>query len=113
MIRKRNPLDDTMTFGTGLPMDISGIEPPSEVPARVLPSQFPPMVQPMEGAVIGDVNNNIYDFRTIDTRQNYIRNICRLVGVLKAVKRVGRMDLSLQGGVTTESYEEKYKNQNT
>ncbi len=52
MIRKRNPLDDTMTFGTGLPMDISGIEPPSEVPARVLPSQFPPMVQPMECAFI-------------------------------------------------------------
>ena len=59
-----------------------------------------------------DKDNNIYDFRTIDTRQNYIRNICRLVGVLKAVKRVGRMDLNLQGGVTTESYEEKYKANN-
>lgn len=52
MIRKRNPLDDTMTFGKGLPMDISSIEPPSELPNRVLPSQFYPMVQPMECAFI-------------------------------------------------------------
>lgn len=59
-----------------------------------------------------DKDNNIYDFRTIDTRQNYIRNIGRFTGALKAVKRVGRMDLSLQGGVTTESYEEKYKANN-
>ena len=52
MIRKRNPLDDTMTFGTGIPVDISGIEPPSELPTRVLPSQFYPMVQPMECSFI-------------------------------------------------------------
>ena len=61
MIRKRKPLDDTMTFGTGIPVDISGIEPPSELPTRVLPSQFYPMVQPMECAFI---KNTFYNEKT-------------------------------------------------
>lgn len=61
MIRKRNPLNDTMTFGTGLPVDITGIELPSELPNRVLPSQFPPMVQPMECSFI---KNTFYDEKT-------------------------------------------------
>ncbi|MBO1363128.1 hypothetical protein JHU38_04945 [Prevotella sp. A2931] len=56
-----------------------------------------------------DKENNIYDFRTIDTRQNYIRNTGRFSAALKASRRIARLELSLQGGATTESYEEKYK----
>ena len=40
MIRKRNPLDENMTFGEGIPIDM-----PYNTEYRVLPSQFYPMVQ--------------------------------------------------------------------
>lgn len=56
-----------------------------------------------------DKNNNIYDFRTIDTRQNYIRNTGKYSVALKASRRMGCIELSLQGGATLDSYEEKYK----
>ncbi len=59
-----------------------------------------------------DKENNIYDFRTIDTRQNYVRNTSRLSSALKASRRMGRVELSLQGGAATESYVEKYKANN-
>lgn len=52
MIRKRNPLDETMTFGIGVPIDIFGIDPPSAPQNRVLPSQFSLMIQPMKCAFI-------------------------------------------------------------
>ncbi len=56
-----------------------------------------------------DKENNIYDFRTIDTRQNYIRNTSRFSAALKASKQISHVQLSLQGGAATENYEEKYK----
>ena len=61
MIRKRFPLDETMTFGTGIPIDITGIDPPSELPNRVLPSQFSIMTQPMKCAFI---KNTFHDEKT-------------------------------------------------
>ena len=55
-----------------------------------------------------DKENNIYDFRTIDTRQNYRRNTCRTSAALRAARQTGRVELSLQGGITFTGYEEKY-----
>ena len=55
-----------------------------------------------------DKDNNIYDFRTIDTRQYYSRNTSELATALKASKRVGRIGIGLQVGATTNGYEEKY-----
>lgn len=55
-----------------------------------------------------DKENNIYDFRTIDTRQNYSRDVSRLTGSLRATRRLGRVQVSLQGGVTADTYEECY-----
>ena len=49
MIRKRNPLDENMTFGEGIPIDM-----PYNTEYRVLPSQYYPMVQPMSCAFIKD-----------------------------------------------------------
>lgn len=56
-----------------------------------------------------DKDNNIYDFRTIDTRQNYIRNINHASAALRASKQIGSVEVSAQGGISTDSYEEKYK----
>ncbi|MBR2242850.1 MAG: hypothetical protein IJ885_06400 [Prevotella sp.] len=56
-----------------------------------------------------DKSNNIYDFRTIDTRQNYIRNTGKYSAALKASKRMGSIEMSLQGGTSLDGYEEKYK----
>lgn len=56
-----------------------------------------------------DKDNNIYDFRTIDTRQNYSRNINHASVALRASKRIGNVEVSAQGGISTDSYEEKYK----
>lgn len=56
-----------------------------------------------------DKDNNIYDFRTIDTRQNYSRNINHTSAALRASKRIGSVEVSAQGGVSTDNYEEKYK----
>jgi|GEM_PF-5991619 len=55
-----------------------------------------------------DKDNNIYDFRTIDTRQNYSRNSSQLLLALKATRQTGAARLSLQGGITASDYEEKY-----
>ena len=59
-----------------------------------------------------DRENNIYDFRTIDTRQHYSCNTGRFSGALKASKRLARFEISLQGGATMELFEEKYKANN-
>lgn len=56
-----------------------------------------------------DNANNIYDFRTIDTRQNYSRNTGRMEVALRTAKNMGRFELSLQGGIATDRYDEKYK----
>ncbi len=55
-----------------------------------------------------DKENNIYDFRTIDTQQNYCRNTDELSVALKASKKFGRMEFGLQSGITTNGYEEKF-----
>jgi len=56
-----------------------------------------------------DKDNNIYDFRTIDTRQNYSRDFTTATVALRAARRSGRAELSLQGGITADHYKEKYK----
>ncbi|MCR4582628.1 MAG: hypothetical protein K5764_03630 [Prevotella sp.] len=56
-----------------------------------------------------DKENNIYDFRTIDTRQYYSRNVSTAMVALQAVRQQGSVVLSLQGGVTADGFEEKYK----
>ncbi len=56
-----------------------------------------------------DKENNIYDFRTIDTRQNYSRNITTATVALRVARQLNRVGLSLQGGVSVYDYEEKYK----
>lgn len=56
-----------------------------------------------------DKDNNIYDFRTIDTRQNYCRNMNHASAVLRASKQMGSVEVSAQGGISTDNYEEKYK----
>ncbi len=58
-----------------------------------------------------DKENNIYDFRTIDTRQNYKRNSTKATVALSAARQLGRMELSVQGGMTAYDYEEKYRSQ--
>ena len=59
-----------------------------------------------------DKENNIYDFRTIDTQQNYSRKRHQLTTAIRAGRLMGHTDFSLQGGLTTEGHEEKYKNGN-
>ena len=59
-----------------------------------------------------DKQNNIYDFRIIDTRQNYRRNTSELTVAMKAFKRIGKILIGLQSGVTTNDYEEKYASSN-
>lgn len=55
-----------------------------------------------------DKENNIYDFRTIDTRQNYSRNISQITSALRFTHRLGMVKLSMQAGVIVNGYEEKY-----
>lgn len=55
-----------------------------------------------------DKENNIYDFRTIDTRQNYSRSTDRMMVALIAARQLGSVQLALQGGFTASHYEEKY-----
>lgn len=57
-----------------------------------------------------DKENNIYDFRTIDTQQNYRRNSHRLTAATSAERQFDKLTLALQAGITTENHEEKYKN---
>ena len=59
-----------------------------------------------------DKGNNIYDFRTIDTRQNYDRNTHQLTVAMKASRRMWNMVWGLQGGLTSNNYEETYKSGN-
>ena len=55
-----------------------------------------------------DKENNIYDFRTIATRQNYNRDTHAWTTAFKVSKRIGSVNIGLQGGISTEGYEEKY-----
>lgn len=55
-----------------------------------------------------DKENNIYDFRTIDTRQNYSRNISQITSALRFTHRLGMVKLSMQAGVIVNGYEERY-----
>lgn len=57
-----------------------------------------------------DKENNIYDFRTIDTQQNYRSNSHRLTAATSAERQFDKLTLALQAGITTENHEEKYKN---
>ena len=59
-----------------------------------------------------DKQNNIYDFRIIDTRHNYSRNTSDLTAAMKACKRIGKILMGLQTGVTTNDYGEKYASSN-
>lgn len=59
-----------------------------------------------------DKENNIYDFRTIDTRQNYDRNTHQLIVAMKVSRRTGSMVWGVQGGLTSDGYEETYKSGN-
>ncbi len=61
MIRKRNPLDESMTFGQGIPIDILGIDPPDDPNMRVLPSQFFVSAQQMQCAFIKNTFENKSD----------------------------------------------------
>jgi hypothetical protein len=56
-----------------------------------------------------DKENNVYDFRTIDTRQNYSRNISQIMSALRLTRRLGMVELSMQAGVVGNGYEERYK----
>ena len=56
-----------------------------------------------------DKENNIYDFRTIDTRKNYDRRRRNLTVALKASRRLGAVIVGLQGGLSSDDYEETYK----
>ena len=56
-----------------------------------------------------DKANNIYDFRTIDTRQNYGRDVTQLSAVLRAARQFGSLELSLQSGIRYDGYEETYR----
>jgi len=58
-----------------------------------------------------DKDNNIYDFRTIDTRQNYSRNTATATAALRAARQCGSVELSMQGGLTADRYDERYKRQ--
>ena len=56
-----------------------------------------------------DRENNIYDFQTIDTRQYYSRNTSMTTATIRAERRIGNLGISLQGGMATHEYKEKYK----
>ena len=56
-----------------------------------------------------DKGNNIYDFRTIDTRQNYIRNTSDATVALRTTKRINHLEVHVQGGVSVNNYEERYR----
>ena len=56
-----------------------------------------------------DKENNVYDFRTIDTRQNYSRDISQITSALRLTRRLGMVELSMQAGVAGNGYEERYK----
>lgn len=56
-----------------------------------------------------DKENNIYDFRTIDTQQNYSRNEHRMMAAFGVTRRLGNFEAGLQGGLTAEGYDEQYK----
>ncbi len=58
MIRKRNPIDESMTFGKGIPIDMLGIDPPDDPKMRVLPSQFFVSAQQMQCAFIKNTFKN-------------------------------------------------------
>lgn len=55
-----------------------------------------------------DRENNIYDFRTIATRQNYNRNTHSWTTAFKVSKRIRSVNIGIQGGISTDGYEEKY-----
>ena len=59
-----------------------------------------------------DKENNIYDFRTIDTRQNYGRDTHQLTAAAKVSRLMGNMSIGLQGGLTSDGYKETYKSGN-
>lgn len=48
------------------------------------------------------------DFRTIDTRQNYSRNISQITSALRFTHQLGMVKLSMQAGVVVNGYEERY-----
>ena len=55
-----------------------------------------------------DKANNIYDFRTIDTQQNYSYSQSSTTAALRLARQLGSFALSLQAGVTAFSRQEKY-----
>lgn len=56
-----------------------------------------------------DKDNNIYDFRTLDTQQNYVRHQSCWRAALAVEKTWRRLTVTLQGGVEAERDEEKYR----
>ncbi len=64
MIRKRDMSDDTMTFGTGVPIDILGKDIPPYMEHRALPSQFYTMSHPIGCEFIKNTFENKTDDKT-------------------------------------------------
>ena len=57
-----------------------------------------------------DKPNNIYDFRTVDTQQNYCFDDANLNASLRVERRMGALRLSAQGGISSKMRRERYKN---
>lgn len=57
---------------------------------------------------LADVDYNTYDFRVIDSQQNYKRDITDVLLAVSAARRIGSVEVTLQGGLATNRYEEKY-----
>ena len=58
-----------------------------------------------------DVDNNIYDYRMVDTQQNYKMNQIDALTQIRAQYHLNRnQTVGLTGGVSINSHEEKYRN---
>ena len=57
---------------------------------------------------LADVDYNSYDFRVIDSQQNYKRDVTDVLLAVSAAHRMGSVEVTLQGGLATNRYDEKY-----
>ncbi|MBR6191150.1 MAG: hypothetical protein IKQ68_03180 [Prevotella sp.] len=57
---------------------------------------------------LANADYNSYDFRTIDSQQNYVRDVNTADVSLSVSRQFGRLSLTVLGGMSANGYEEKY-----